>query len=399
MWLIGAYIPPVTSRWQGWTDVEPIQQLWETVALCTPNSEKPVLLLTDINGRTGSQQVESFEEAWPRNSSDPTENSRGRAILEECEKYGLCILNGTSLETTSPGRFTSHQPRGKSTIDYGFVSEALLPLVRNFHVECPTPDPKDDWADHTRICVTLDAAAITRTTVPVSVRQSMPNFTCLEDIDRLYQATMDARETPDKALNSIYGPVLSHSPPIHIYVEGAAPGPVRTKSAGAGICFGIGSALNACVKVPGPGKPTADRGRIFAIHEALQKVEPDQTLVIFCTSKMVIRQLCYAAAKKMAIGWPGPNGDLFKDTVLLLGKRHGRTTFVHVESKAKNDRKQEAYSLAKAALEVPQSVTLFEPAAATTPKCNKPHDPIPNMGKVVTDLEETSPERPKPWKD
>jgi hypothetical protein len=33
MWLIGAYIPPVTSRWQGWTDVEPIEQFWETVAL------------------------------------------------------------------------------------------------------------------------------------------------------------------------------------------------------------------------------------------------------------------------------------------------------------------------------------------------------------------------------
>jgi hypothetical protein len=72
---------------------------------------------------------------------------------------------------------------------------------------------------------------------------------------------------------------------------------------------------------------------------------------------MVIHQLCYAVAKKMAIGWPGPNRDLSKDTVLLLSKRHGRTTFVHVELRAKNDRKQEAYSLAKAALEVPQLAT------------------------------------------
>jgi hypothetical protein len=99
----------------------------------------------------------------------------------------------------------------------------------------------------------------------------------------------------------------------------------------------------------------------------------------------------------MAIGWPGANGDLFKDTVLLLSKRHGQTTFVHVESRAKNE--QEAYSLAKAALEVPQSATLFEPTAANTVKCNKSHSPVPhNMRKVVTDLEETSPERPKPWK-
>jgi hypothetical protein len=108
MWVIGAYIPPVTSGWQGWTDVEPIEQLWETVALCTPNMDKPVLLLTDINGRTGSRQVGRFSAAWPRNSSDVKENTRGLAILEECEKYGLCILNGTSFETVSPGRYTSH---------------------------------------------------------------------------------------------------------------------------------------------------------------------------------------------------------------------------------------------------------------------------------------------------
>ncbi|KAJ6549956.1 hypothetical protein B0H19DRAFT_855825, partial [Mycena capillaripes] len=148
---------------------------------------------------------------------------------------------------------------------------------------------------------------------------------------------------PEQALNSLYGPVVSQSSPIHIHVEGAAPGSVRTKSEGAGVCFGIGSALNTC-----PGKPTADRGRNFAIHEALRKVDSDKTVVIFCTSKMVIRHLCYAAAKNMSIGWPGANGDVFKDTVLLLTKRHGQTTFVHMDSKAKNDRKQEAYSLAKA---------------------------------------------------
>jgi hypothetical protein len=132
MWVIGAYIPPVTSRWQGWTDVEPIEQLWETVALCTPNMDKPVLLLTDINGRTGSRQVGRFSAAWPRNSSDVKENTRGLAILEECEKYGLCILNGTSFETVSPGRYTSHQPRGQSTIDYGFVQRVCCRWSRVF---------------------------------------------------------------------------------------------------------------------------------------------------------------------------------------------------------------------------------------------------------------------------
>jgi hypothetical protein len=100
--------------------------------------------------------------------------------------------------------------------------------------------------------------------------------------------------------------------------------------------------------------------------------------------------------QKRCIGWPGPNGDIFKDTVLLLGKRYGRTTFVHIESKEKNDRRQEAYSLAKAALQVPQSATLFEPNAADTAKCTNLYAPLPSMRKVITDLEETSPERSKP---
>ncbi|KAJ7094862.1 hypothetical protein C8R44DRAFT_535318, partial [Mycena epipterygia] len=81
---------------------------------------------------------------------------------------------------------------------------------------------------------------------------------------------------------------------------------------------------NSCYKVPGPGKPTADRGRIYAIYEALCRVDSDKTLVIFCTSKMVIRQLCFAAAKRIALGWPGPNGDIYKAAVSLLAKRHAK---------------------------------------------------------------------------
>jgi hypothetical protein len=53
--------------------------------------------------------------------------------------------------------------------------------------------------------------------------------------------------------------------------------------------------------VPGPGKPTADRGRLYGIHAALERTDIDKTLVIFCTSKMIIRQLCYSAAK-MSLG-------------------------------------------------------------------------------------------------
>ncbi|KAJ6455308.1 hypothetical protein C8R47DRAFT_926116, partial [Mycena vitilis] len=104
------------------------------VALCSQSPDKHVALLTDINGRISSQQVPSFEVEWPRLSDDETSNTRGRLILQQCEDHGLCILNGTSLETASPGRCTSWQTTGESTIDYGMVSKGLIPLVKEFHV-------------------------------------------------------------------------------------------------------------------------------------------------------------------------------------------------------------------------------------------------------------------------
>ncbi|KAJ6537552.1 hypothetical protein DFH09DRAFT_930715, partial [Mycena vulgaris] len=158
---------------------------------------------------------------------------------------------------------------------------------------------------------------------------------------------MDSREGPDEALVSLYGPVLSETPPVQIYVEGAAPGGIRTKSAGAGIYFGLDSTLNRSLKVPGPGRPSSDRARVYAIYEALREVDPDRSILMYCTSKAVIRLLCYAAASKIALGWPGANGDLFKSTVSLLANRHAQTTFIHLDSKGKNEYKQQAYSLAK----------------------------------------------------
>ncbi|KAJ6455291.1 hypothetical protein C8R47DRAFT_1039455, partial [Mycena vitilis] len=159
---------------------------------------------------------------------------------------------------------------------------------------------------------------------------------------------MDSRETKDEALESLWGPTLCVSAPIHIYVEGvAAKGNNMTCPSGAGIFFGPCSKSNTALRVPGPGRLSADRARLFAIHEAIRCAPPEKTLVIFCTSKMIIRQLCFSAAKNTALGWPGSNGDLFKSTVKILAARHARTSFVHVDTRENNAAKREAYALAK----------------------------------------------------
>ncbi|KAF8206620.1 hypothetical protein K438DRAFT_1494585, partial [Mycena galopus ATCC 62051] len=95
--------------------------------------------------------------------------------------------------------------------------------------------------------------------------------------------------------------------------------------AGAGLFFRPGSSWNAALKVPGPARLTADRARIFAIHEAVRIAPTDWTLLVFCTSKMIIRQICFLAAKNSQLGWPGQNGDLFKSLVGLLASRKAET--------------------------------------------------------------------------
>jgi hypothetical protein len=111
IWVIGAYIPPQSSRWEGWTDVESMQRLREIMAICAQNDDKLIALLGDINARIGELQTAltlngaEWERLWKRISSDPHEkiNARGRDLVQECETRDLCILNGTSLETF-PGR-------------------------------------------------------------------------------------------------------------------------------------------------------------------------------------------------------------------------------------------------------------------------------------------------------
>jgi hypothetical protein len=116
---------------------------------------------------------------------------------------------------------------------------------------------------------------------------------------------------------------------------------------------------------------------------------------------MIIRQLCYAATKNTALGWPGSNGDIFKAVVKILSARHAETRFVYIESRENNQAKREAYELAKYARTIPGPRTSFVSDDTSHPavRCEKQHLNAPNTGrrKVTTDLEETSPVKPKPW--
>jgi hypothetical protein len=250
-----------------------------------------------------------------------------------------------------------------------------------------------------RICLTLDAKAFEYEPILHIEHGGAPDFSEIEYIEQLYQETMDARETKDEALESLWGPVQTLSSPIHIYVEGvAAKGNSKTGSSGAGIFFGPGSTSNKGLRVPGPGHLSADRARLFAIHEALQIIPSDKTIVMFCTSKMIIRILCYSAAKNTSLGWPGSNGDLFKSVVKLLARRHAGTFFVLVDTKDDNPAKREAYALAKSGRTIKCTHKMFDAATVHTEmRCNNEHATT-NTGrwKVTTSSTKSCPPRSRP---
>lgn len=113
--LIAAYVPPTTSRWMRWTDVDPVQRLQEAVAYCTSNPLKTLLCVGDFNSRTGNHTPHP---RWQRASTDREVNARGRWLLHLCQQQQLQILNGTEFDTHRPARHTSSQPQGVSVIDY-----------------------------------------------------------------------------------------------------------------------------------------------------------------------------------------------------------------------------------------------------------------------------------------
>ncbi|KAJ7111243.1 hypothetical protein C8R44DRAFT_933374 [Mycena epipterygia] len=207
------------------------------------------------------------------------------------------------------------------------------------------PPQSSRWAGWTNVNRSLVFAGLI-----IRERQVHPDFHGSGYIDELYQATMDAKQT-DEGFN----------------YEGKKSGP-----AGAGIFFSPDSAVNMVLGVPGPERLMVDRGRLFAIHEAIQYV----TLL-----------------RKTELGWPGTNDGIFKS-------RKAETCFVHVESKANNESKRAAYALAKSALNfggprndfVPAAVQLIPHSAVTVSNATR------SRRKVYTTLEETSPVKPKPWK-
>ncbi|KAF8071545.1 ribonuclease H-like domain-containing protein, partial [Lyophyllum atratum] len=346
-WVLGVYILPDSGRWQGWTDVDPELKLWETLALCSA-SAKPLIVLGDFNARTGSLAASNTH--LPRTSFDNVVNRRGRELLSAALDLDLTVLNGTEREHSTPGRFTSFQPNGQAVIDYALVSTEALPRVESLQIMTPHADPDDDWADHVPIVVTVERHLVYMNRRRVRGPTQEVQWPAIEnEIDVLWQETIDSAETPEQARSTLYGPVSFSTPELQVYTDGSCFNNGRADAvAGSGVYWGKGSGKNKSLRVPGPYRQTNNRGEIYAVIHALLDADPRRNLQIVTDSELVIREACYWAPQHAQLGWDCPNGDLLKDMVRLLAARMAPTRFVWVKGHSGNEWGDAADSLAKA---------------------------------------------------
>ena len=164
IYICAVYIPPVTSTHYNSDYVE----LENEITLFSMKGK--ILLIGDFNSRTGtspdyitndSDDLNNFnnENLLPDNYSVDTDlnrhnqdnicNDQGRNLLDLCIASKLRILNGRYVGD-SLGYFTCLTVNGLSTVDYGVLSESLLPSVLYF-----TNQEFNYLSDHAQIQVII----------------------------------------------------------------------------------------------------------------------------------------------------------------------------------------------------------------------------------------------------
>ncbi|KAF5384196.1 hypothetical protein D9615_003127 [Tricholomella constricta] len=236
-YIVGAYILPATSKWEGWTDVDPELRLREVLAVCTVSS-KPVIVMGDLNARTASLSGSPLHP--PCHSSESMTNTRGRQVLSWVQDFALCILNGMDSEVHTPGRFTSFQPNGQAVVDYAIVSLRALALVLNLEVMEPPKDPDCAWADHTPVILSVDRTLAVMEPTRVGRREKIqPEWPAAElRIDLLCEATMESKETLEQGLEWLYGKTYYRTQEAQVYTDGSCLNNGKHNAAGGSGTFG-----------------------------------------------------------------------------------------------------------------------------------------------------------------
>jgi hypothetical protein len=141
---------------------------------------------------------------------------KGNWLLCTCSDNNLDILNGTEMETASPGALTSFQKMGASVIDYAMVSHSPSSAIDNLHLHIESMA----WSDHAilnlQFEVPLSGPSTTHmTTLPT---HEMLTDKPVSELDLLFCETLDVCETEEGATAKLYGHVYYTGSSTMVYV-------------------------------------------------------------------------------------------------------------------------------------------------------------------------------------
>ena len=183
--------------------------------------------------------------------------------MELCTENNIFLINGTTLESISPGCYTSFQSLGSSVIDYAITSKSLVDHVKSLQIDTKTGL---NWSDHAALCLTLSASILpTNTNAYASL--SYPNTLQSQKpptaLDNLLDLTLKKSETPEEAITRHYGPVYLNHNLVDVYTDGSCISFIgNIKKAGAGVFWSSKNKNNAALRVP--GLPTNNRAELYA---------------------------------------------------------------------------------------------------------------------------------------
>ena len=151
------YLAPVGSKWAAKQSVEVVEKFKTDVLMF---SETGFLIICgDLNARTDVlndylSEEEVLTNEWlnslnfdqeyntlnklklPKRSSQDKGglSGHGKALLELCKATNLKIVNGRAFQDKNIGKFTFHESRGSSVVDYLLADVKVWDLLENFAV-------------------------------------------------------------------------------------------------------------------------------------------------------------------------------------------------------------------------------------------------------------------------
>jgi len=153
LFICSAYISPSTSTTHKYAENHTLEILESEISRYS--SDGFILLGGDLNARLGDLRdyvddstpddcnPDSFPYSSDRQHMDKAPpNKFGRHIADLCVQANLRVLNGR-VAGDLQGKFTCHQPRGSSTVDYIICSQSLIPHILSFHIK-----PLTLFSDH-----------------------------------------------------------------------------------------------------------------------------------------------------------------------------------------------------------------------------------------------------------